>query len=46
MHALAQAEREPPVYSLWLGGIGAAVFASDCLDAACRYPFLELAGER
>ena len=46
MHALAQAEREPPVYSLWLGGIGAAVFASDCLDAACRYPFLEHAGER
>jgi hypothetical protein len=46
VHALAQAEREPPVYSLWLGGIGAAVFASDCLDAACRYPFLELAGER
>ncbi len=24
VHALAQAEREPPVYSLWLGGIGAA----------------------
>ena len=46
VHALAQAEREPPVYSLWLGGIGAAVFASDCIDAACRYPFLEHAGER
>ena len=40
VHALAQAEREPPVYSLWLGAIGAAVFASDCLDARCRYPFL------
>jgi hypothetical protein len=40
VHALAQAEREPPVYSLWLGGIGAAVFASDCLDADCRYPLL------
>ena len=39
VHALAQAEREPPVYSLWLGAIGAAVFASDCLDARCRYPF-------
>ena len=40
VHALAQAEREPPVYSLWLGATGAAVFASDCLDARCRYPFL------
>jgi lantibiotic modifying enzyme len=39
-HALAQAQREPPVYSLWLGGIGAAVFASDCLDARARYPVL------
>lgn len=39
VHALAQAEREAPVYSLWLGGIGAAVFASDCLDARYRYPF-------
>jgi hypothetical protein len=38
VHALAQAEREPPVYSLWLGGLGAALFASDCLDARCRYP--------
>ena len=44
VHALAQAEREPPVYALWLGGIGAALFASDCLDATSRYPFLELAG--
>ena len=43
VHALGQAEREPPVYSLWLGGIGAALFASDCLDAACRDPFLERA---
>ena len=40
VHALAQAEREPPVYSLWLGATGAAVFASDCLDARYRYPFL------
>jgi Lanthionine synthetase C-like protein len=38
LHALAQAEREPAVYSLWLGGIGAAVFASDCLDGELRYP--------
>jgi lantibiotic modifying enzyme len=40
VHALAQAEREPPVYSLWGGAIGVAVFASDCLDARCRYPLL------
>lgn len=39
-HALAQAEREPPVYSLFLGGVGVALFASDCLDAECRYPLL------
>jgi hypothetical protein len=38
MHALAQAEREARVHSLWLGAIGVAVFASDCLDARCRYP--------
>lgn len=40
VHALAQAERETPVYSLFLGGVGVALFASDCLDAECRYPFL------
>lgn len=40
VHALEQAEREPPAYSLWFGAIGAAIFASDCLDARCRYPFL------
>ena len=40
VHALAQAEQEPPVYSLWLGAIGVAVFASDCLDARYRYPLL------
>ncbi len=40
VQALAQAERESPIYSLWLGATGAAVFASDCLDACYRYPFL------
>jgi hypothetical protein len=39
VHALAQAEKEPPAYSLWVGAIGAAIFASDCLDARSRYPF-------
>ena len=38
--ALVQAELEPTTYSLWMGAIGAAVFASDCLDARYRYPFL------
>jgi lantibiotic modifying enzyme len=38
VHALAQAEREPPVYSLFLGAVGVALFASDCLDAEWRYP--------
>ena len=40
VHALAQSEREPPVYALWIGAIGSALFASDCLDARFRYPFL------
>ena len=40
VHALAQTAREPPAYSLWSGAIGVAMFASDCLDARCRYPFL------
>jgi lantibiotic modifying enzyme len=40
LQALAQAARETPVYSLWIGPIGPAVFASDCLDARCRYPLL------
>ncbi|MGH3071874.1 MAG: lanthionine synthetase C family protein [Gaiellaceae bacterium] len=43
VHALAQAQREPPVYSLWMGGIGAALFASDCLDGRCRYPLFDSA---
>jgi len=39
-HALPQVESEAPLYSLWMGAIGVAVFASDCLDGRCRYPFL------
>ena len=38
--ALVQAEREPPAYSLFIGAVGAALFASDCIDACYRYPFL------
>jgi hypothetical protein len=40
VHALGQAEREQPTYSLFVGAVGVALFASDCLDAECRYPLL------
>jgi hypothetical protein len=43
VHALAQVERTPGRYSLWTGGVGAALFASDCLDARSRYPIFEVA---
>jgi hypothetical protein len=41
VHALEQVERMPPRYSLFTGGIGAAIFAADCVDALPRYPILE-----
>jgi lantibiotic modifying enzyme len=41
MHALEQVERREPRYSLWTGDVGAALFASDCLDARARYPIME-----
>jgi Lanthionine synthetase C-like protein len=41
MHALEQVERRENRYSLWTGDVGAALFASDCLDALARYPILE-----
>ena len=41
MHALEQVERREPRYSLFTGDVGAALFASDCLDAEARYPILE-----
>lgn len=41
VHALEQARRLPGRYSLFTGGIGAALFASDCLDAQARYPIVE-----
>jgi hypothetical protein len=40
-HALEQAQTLPPRYSLFTGGIGAALFARDCLDAKVRFPVLE-----
>ena len=44
MHALEQVERREPRYSLFTGDVGAALFASDCLDARARYPILETWG--
>ena len=41
LHALAQAQRLPPRYSLWTGGIGAALFAADCIDGRAAYPFFD-----
>jgi lantibiotic modifying enzyme len=37
-HALGQVERGEPRYSLFTGGIGAALFAADCLEARSGYP--------
>jgi hypothetical protein len=39
-HALGQVERSESRYSLWTGGIGAAIYAADCLEAKTRYPVL------
>ena len=41
LHALAQAERLPGRYTLFTGGIGAAIFAADCLDERARFPFVD-----
>jgi lantibiotic modifying enzyme len=41
VHALEQTERLAPRYSLFTGGIGAALFAADCLDGTPRFPFLD-----
>ena len=41
VHALAQAESLPGRYSLFTGGIGAALLASSCLDAEPRFPVLD-----
>jgi Lanthionine synthetase C-like protein len=39
-HALGQVERAEGRYSLWTGGVGAALFATDCLEGRTRYPVL------
>ena len=42
MHALEQIERRrKPRYSLWTGGVGAALFAADCIDARAEYPIVD-----
>ena len=40
-HALVQAERSPGRYSLFTGDVGAALFASSCLDADSAFPILD-----
>lgn len=40
MHALAQAEKRPR-YSLFTGGIGAALFTADCIDGHARFPVVD-----
>jgi lantibiotic modifying enzyme len=41
VHALRQAEQMPSRYSLFTGGVGAALFAADCLEAEPRFPVLD-----
>jgi len=41
LHALVQAEHLPPRYSLWTGGIGAALFAARCLDGRADVPTID-----
>jgi hypothetical protein len=43
VHALEQIKRRGRGrgrYSLWTGDVGVALYATDCLDATVRYPFL------
>jgi hypothetical protein len=41
VHALLQAQRPPGRYSLFTGDVGAALFASSCLNADARFPILD-----
>jgi hypothetical protein len=41
VHALEQAESTPGRYSLFTGDVGAALFASSCLNADARFPVLD-----
>jgi hypothetical protein len=42
VHALEQAERMPSRYALATGGLGAALFAADCIDAKARFPLTDV----
>jgi hypothetical protein len=41
VHALLQVENTPGRYSLFTGDVGAALFASSCLNADARFPVLD-----
>jgi hypothetical protein len=41
MHAIEQVERLPNRFSLFTGGVGAALFAADCLEARTAYPIVD-----
>lgn len=41
VHALEQVERLEPRHSLFTGGLGAALFAADCLDGKPCFPILD-----
>ena len=41
MHALEQVGRMPSRYSLFTGGVGAAIYAADCIEPRTRYPIIE-----
>ena len=41
VHGLLQAESMPARYSLFTGDVGAALFASSCLNADARFPVLD-----
>jgi hypothetical protein len=41
MHALAQVEQLPARYSLFTGGIGVALYVTDCIDARARFPIVD-----
>jgi len=41
VHSVAQAQASPGRYSLFTGGVGAALFASSCLNADARFPILD-----
>ena len=42
VHALRQAEAAPPRYSLWTGGVGAALYTADCLDGRAGVPTIDV----